>query len=80
MPKLPLCSSAEIITVFQRNGFYSGKGKPGSHQPFYKDLPNGRKLTVTIVVGKKEIPRPTLSDWLKRGQKSRDHFIEILRS
>jgi len=78
MTKLPLCSSAKIITVLQKNGFYPGKSKAGSHQSYHKDLPNGHKLSVTVVVGKKEVPRFTLKDWLKRAHKSEEHFLAHL--
>ena len=79
MSGLPLCSSNEIIAVLKKDGFQPrGKSKRGSHQVFIKHLLVGRKFIVPIPLGKKEIPRGTLSSILRLAGLTRERFLELL--
>ncbi|MFC1908713.1 type II toxin-antitoxin system HicA family toxin [Chloroflexota bacterium] len=79
MSGLPLCSSNEIISALKKDGFQlRGKSKRGSHQVFIKYLLVGSKFVVPVPIGKKEIPRGTLSSILRLAGLSRERFIELL--
>lgn len=79
MNGLPLCSSNKIISALKKDGFRPrGKSKRGSHQVFIKELPNGRKRIIPVLLGKKEIPRGTLSSILRLAGLSREEFMELL--
>ena len=79
MNGLPLCSSKEIISALKKDGFRpKSKSSRGSHQVFIKDLPNGCKRIVPVPLGKKEIPRGTLSSILRLAGISREDFIALL--
>ena len=80
MTGLPLCSSDEIIAALQNDGFQPrGKSKGGSHRVFVKYLLTDRKHVVTVPIGKKEIPRGTLSSILRQAGLSRERFFELIR-
>jgi len=80
MNRLPLCSSDEIISALKKDGFQPrGKSKRGSHQVFIKYLLVGCKFIVPVPLGKKEIPRGTLSSILRLAGLSRQRFIELLQ-
>jgi predicted RNA binding protein YcfA (HicA-like mRNA interferase family) len=80
MNGLPLCSSNEIISALQKDGFQPrGKSKSGSHQVFVKYLLAECKFIVPVPIGKKEIPRGTLSSILRLAGLSRQRFIELLK-
>jgi predicted RNA binding protein YcfA (HicA-like mRNA interferase family) len=80
MSVLPLCSSNEIISALKKDGFQPrGKSKRGSHQVFVKYLLVEQKLIVPVTLGKKEIPRGTLSSILRLAGLSRERFIDLLR-
>jgi predicted RNA binding protein YcfA (HicA-like mRNA interferase family) len=79
MSILPLCSSDEIISALVKDGFQPrGKSKRGSHQVFIK-YSSGKKFIVPVPVGKKEIPRGTLSSILRLAGISRDRFLSLLK-
>ena len=79
MNVLPLCSSKEIVSALQKDGFQPrGKSKRGSHQVFIKYLLVGRKFIVPVPLGKKELPRGTLSSILRLAGLSRERFVELL--
>jgi len=77
--QVPLCSSVQVINALKRNGFVRGPVKRGSHQSYVRELASGRKITVTVIEGRKEIPRPTLKQILRRAGKSTEHFLELLK-
>jgi predicted RNA binding protein YcfA (HicA-like mRNA interferase family) len=64
MPRL--LSSAEIITVLQKNGFISVSQK-GSHSK-YRKVTLGKTLTVIVPVNKREIPHGTFRSILRQSQ------------
>ncbi|MQY73666.1 MAG: addiction module toxin, HicA family [Dehalococcoidia bacterium] len=79
MSQLPLCSSKQIIDALIKDGFQlRSKSKRGSHQVLQKKLPSGRTIVVPVVIGKKEVPRGTLSSILRLAQIDRDHFLSLL--
>jgi len=80
MSVLPLCSSNEIISALKKDGFQPrGKSKRGSHQVFVKYLLVEQKFIVPVPLGKKEIPRGTLSSILRLSGLSRERFIDLLK-
>jgi len=80
MSGLPLCSSNEIVSALKKDGFQPrGKSKRGSHQVFVKYLLVGRKFIVPVLLGKKEIPRGTLSSIIRLAGLSRERFIDLLK-
>ena len=79
MTRLPLCSSEQVISVLVKDGFRPRReSKAGSHRAFVKTLANGRKLVAVVPLGKKEIPRGTLSSILRQAKMSRERFAELL--
>jgi len=79
MRALPLCSSNEIISALSKDGFQPrGKSKRGSHQVFIKYLLAEQKFIVPVPLGKKEIPRGTLSSIIRLAGLSRERFMELL--
>ena len=80
MSQLPLCSSEQIIYALKRDGFQPrGKSRRGGHQVFIKPLPHRRTKVVPVPLGKKEIPRGTLSAILRLAGLTRERFRELLR-
>lgn len=78
MSGLPICSSDQIIAALIKDGFQlRGKSKRGSHQVYVKYLLVNRKYFVTVPLGKKEIPRGTLSSILRQAGISRERLIEL---
>jgi predicted RNA binding protein YcfA (HicA-like mRNA interferase family) len=79
MSALPLCSSHEIIAALVKDGFQPrGKSKRGSHQVFIKYLA-GKKFIVPVPIGKKEIPRGTLSSIIRLAGLTRERFLSLVR-
>ncbi|MBI2004998.1 type II toxin-antitoxin system HicA family toxin [Patescibacteria group bacterium] len=64
MPQL--FSSAHIITVLEKNGFYLVSQK-GSHTK-YRKVNKEKKLTVIVPANKKEIPLGTFRSILRQSQ------------
>jgi predicted RNA binding protein YcfA (HicA-like mRNA interferase family) len=78
MPKLPLCSSDEIIAALRRAGFTPTSRTGGSHLTMERKT--GRRTIVTVVVmGKKEVPRPTLRNILRLAEITQTDFLRYLR-
>ena len=79
MNQLPLLSSNELVAALKRDDFLPrGKSKRGSHQVFVKILPNRHKRIVPVPIGKKEIPRGTLSSILRLAGISRERLFELI--
>lgn len=79
MSGLPICSSNQIIAALIKDGFQlRGKSKRGSHQVYVKYLLVNQKYFVTVPLGKKEIPRGTLSSILRQAGISRERLLELL--
>jgi len=79
MMRLPLCSSDEIISALRKDGFRpKRKSKRGSHQVFTKRLSTGHTRVVPVPLGKKEVPRGTLTSILRLAGIPRERFMELL--
>jgi len=77
-PRLPLCSSRQIVAALKRLGFVPGPAKSSSHQSFCRR--RGDKTDITVVVlGEREVPRPTLVGILKLANVSRAEFLKHLK-
>lgn len=74
---LPLISSRELEAALRRAGFTLHSGV-GSHAVMKKPRPGGGLWVVTIVQGKKEIPRPTLKSILTQAGLSEAQFRALL--
>ena len=79
MSRLPLCSSEEIVKALQRAGFQSAHRSPGSHLTLSKRV-GKRTITTVVVLGKREVPRPTLRKILRLAQLTDEEFLTYLRS
>lgn len=81
MRKLPLCSSAQVIRVLEREGFRPRrkKSKRGTHRAYVKDKIDGGRLTAIVVLAQKEIPRGTLKSILEQAHISNDEFLKLLK-
>jgi len=78
MTKVPLCSSRQIVNALQRAGFAPARNAVGDHQVFTRDSAGGRRLTVIVLIGQREVPRGTLRSILKQAEMSVDEFIALL--
>lgn len=79
MAKLPRdIGSTELIAAFIRLGFKRSLVGHGSHRGYYKDRPDGTRITVTLLEGKDFITTGTLNAILKRAEVSRDDFMGAL--
>lgn len=79
MPELPVLSSRELIRALERDGWVRSRATSGSHQAYVKEFPDGRKRTVIVVEGKREIPRGTIRAILSRAQIDVEEFLKLLR-
>lgn len=79
MSKLPLCSSAQIVSALKRAGFKTMGKSRGSHQVFAEDQENPARRYCTVVLGKREVPRGTLKEILKQAGLSDEEFIRLLK-
>lgn len=61
-------SSKELIDALKRKGFTesTGTGKKGTHRTYFRKRPGQTSLTVTVMLGKKEIPTGTLAGMAKK--------------
>ena len=75
--QLPLVSSRQLVNAIQRLGAYPGKSKSGSHASYHRQTDNGI-LTATVVLGKAEIPKGTLSSILKQLSIPIEDFLRAL--
>ena len=77
--RLPLCSSAQVVSALGRLGCYPGKAKSSSHQSFHRRISDGRVVTAPVVLGKKEVPRGTLRSILALLEIPAEQFMGVLR-
>jgi len=75
MKRQRLFSSDEIIAALQRGGFELARKKGGSHQAFTRQRPDGGHDVAVIPIGKREVPRGTLSAILKAAHVDFDEFL-----
>lgn len=76
--KLPICSSKKVERALSRAGFNLVRSS-GSHGAYQKRLPNGRLLTATVPLGKREIPRGTLASILRQAELSVEEFLSLAK-
>ena len=74
-----LCSSRQMIAALERLGCYSNRTNPSSHRTFHRRLPDGRVVSASVVLGKREVARGTTRDILTRLQISEADFDRALR-
>ena len=75
---IPLCSSRQIINALRRAGFVPARDAVGDHQAFVRDLPDGRRLTVIVLIGQREVPRGTLRNILRQAEMNIEQFMQLL--
>lgn len=73
------CSSRQLVAALERLGCYPGRANRGSHQNYYRRLPDGSEVSASIVLGKREVSTGTLRDILTRLNISREEFERALR-
>ena len=74
-PKPPLLSGREIVSAFQKLGYYKVSQK-GSHIK----IRNNEKEIILIIPDHKEVDRWTLRGILKDAEISVEEFIKLLKS
>lgn len=74
---LPLVSSRELLAAPKRAGFVPHFGS-GSHATLKRPRPDGGHTVVVVVLGKKEIPRPTLKSILAQAGLGEAEFRQLL--
>ncbi|MBI3754407.1 MAG: type II toxin-antitoxin system HicA family toxin [Deltaproteobacteria bacterium] len=78
MPKLPVVSSRQVISLLQKIGFeYAPKRGKGSHSAFVKRDQDTTRLV--IVPDKKEIPKGTLLAIVEQAGLTKEEFIRLLK-
>lgn len=76
MSKLPAISPEACIKALEQAGFYVARQK-GSHVQMRRNEPKPAR-TVPVPVGKKTLPRGTLSAIIRQAGLTRDEFIALL--
>ena len=74
MPKLPVLTAAEIVTVLEKRGFVLDRSK-GSHR-IYLNAETHRRITVPF--HRKDLPKGTLSNILREAGLSADELKDLL--
>ena len=64
-----------MLKALKLLGVELGKAKSGSHQSVYRTRADGKVLVSAVVLGKKEIPRGTLTSVLKQLEIPREDFV-----
>lgn len=76
---MSLLESDKVVSALLADGFHPrGKSRGGSHQVFRKELPGGAR-TVVVPLGKKEIPKGTLSSILRQAGPEAKSLIEFMK-
>jgi predicted RNA binding protein YcfA (HicA-like mRNA interferase family) len=78
VPKLPACSSDQVVKALSRLGFKEAHTK-GSHQTLVRERPKKPKDIVVVKLGASEMPRGTLRSILKMGNVSDAEFRKVLK-
>jgi predicted RNA binding protein YcfA (HicA-like mRNA interferase family) len=74
--RLPAISPEDCIKALTKAGFYISRQK-GSHVQMRCDSPPPAR-TVPVPVGKKTLPRGTLSAIIRRAGLTREEFLDLL--
>jgi predicted RNA binding protein YcfA (HicA-like mRNA interferase family) len=74
MPRLPVCTPAEVIRALNRAGFFTDHST-GSHRYFRHP---SRPGIVTVPFHRKDLKRGTLKSILDQAGFSTDEFIKLL--
>jgi len=77
MTPLPNIRPEDCIKALEKAGFYISRQR-GSHVQMRRDTPQPAR-TVPVPVGKKTLPRGTLSSIIRQAGLTRDEFIELLK-
>ena len=78
--RLPLLSSRKIVNALERLDCYEvDESASGSHKSYARDMPDGRRLTAIVVVGKAEVTRGTLRKILESLELDLDEFRKKVR-
>jgi len=78
MARLPLCSSQQIINALRRAGFEPASSGRGSHLTLERRV-GRRTITTVVVMGKREVLRPTPKNILKLAEMTQREFLQHLR-
>jgi predicted RNA binding protein YcfA (HicA-like mRNA interferase family) len=74
MPRLPVCTSNDVIRALNRAGFYPDHST-GSHRYFRHPMKSG---IVTVPFHRKDLKRGTLKSILEQAGLSIEEFIRLL--
>lgn len=73
-------SSRALIAALEAAGFAqgTGTGRSGTHRTWHRPRPGQSSQTVTVVLGKKEIPTGTLRSMARQAEMSFADFCAML--
>ena len=71
-----LFSSDEIVAALRRGGFEQARKSKGSHATFKRLRPDGTHDVTVVVLGKSEVPKPTLDGILRLAGVQFSEFLE----
>ncbi len=77
--QVPLRSSNQILNALKRLGVQEGRARSTSHRFLYRELPDGRKVSNPLPMGKREVPRGTLRNILEGLEIPLEDFLDALR-
>ena len=76
---MPLVSSQRLVVALRRLNFIDMPATGGSHHTMWRPRSDGTKDVCTVVLGKREVPRGTLTSILKQANVPLATFIKALR-
>ena len=78
--ELPICSSRQLTATLKRLGCEPrGKGKGGSHVAYQRRRADGRMLVASVILGRKAMPKGTLSSILASLEIPHSDFLAKFR-
>ena len=77
--QVPLRSSNQILNALKRLGVQEGRARSTSHRFLYRELPDGRKVSNPLPMGKREVRRGTLRNILEALEIPLEDFLDALR-
>ena len=74
-------SSDDVINALTRNGFLqsAGTGRKGTHRTYYRKRQGNVSQTVTVILGKREMPKGTLRNMARQLGITIDELMDWLK-
>jgi predicted RNA binding protein YcfA (HicA-like mRNA interferase family) len=73
-------SSDQVLAGLKKRGFQEseGTGQKGTHRTYYRKRRGRTSQTVTVILGKREIPKGTLRNMARQLGVSFEEFMELI--